>query len=102
MPFDVRLKYTGVAKTLDKEFDRSFTVVPPRQGELFRILSPLFFEYGPYWLRTDGLLVPAERQTCLQSVRRVRDPGGLPMPMLYARLSADWKTKPLFQRFIWE
>jgi hypothetical protein len=101
-PFEVGLKYTGVVTSADKEFNRSFTVTPPAPGHSVRILTPLFNEYGPYWVRADGLLLPPDRAPCLTAMTRAQAPGALPMPFLYATLAEDWRGSPLYQRFRWE
>ena len=102
-PFEVRLTYTGVARfSTDKEFNRGFPVTPPKSGETVRVLTPFFYEYGPYWLKTDGLLLPADRVGCLTALTRAEAPGALPMPFLYATLDQDWRGSPLYQRFRWE
>lgn len=101
-PFQVRTVYTGVAKTFDKEFNREHTVTPPPDGAAFRLLSPLFYEYGPYWLRFDGFVVPDAQAGCLTSVRRAEHPGDLPFPFLFAALEPNWRDGALYQRFRWE
>jgi len=101
-PIEVGLKYSGVVQTIDKQFDRPFAAHPPPGDGRFRILAPLFYEFGPYWLRADGFVLPADRITCVQAIHRVEDPGALPMPFLYAQLGPAWQTSPLYQRFDWE
>lgn len=100
-PFEVELTYTGVVKTFDKEFNRRH-VVTPSAGAAWRLMSPVFYEYGPYWLRFDGFKVPAAKAACLTLLTRADRPGDLPMPFLYATLAPDWRNTPLYQRFTWE
>jgi hypothetical protein len=97
----VQLKYTGVVHTLDKEFDRTFSIPAGVGREAQRVLAPVFFEFGPYWTRFDGLMLPSDRQQCLLSLARVPHPGGLPFPFLYARLHPSWRDDALYQRFDW-
>jgi hypothetical protein len=99
--FEVRLKYSGVVHTIDKEFDRPF-LVSPRGDERFRVLTPAFYEYGPYWLRFDGIVVPNDRIDCLTGLFRAERPGSLPFPFLYAALGPGWTHSALYQRFAWE
>ncbi len=100
-PFEVRTQYTGVVQTLDKEFNRVHTVVPSAAGA-FQLMTPVFYEYGPYWLHFDGLVLPTSRSGCLVSMRRAGQPGELPFPFLYAALDPLWRESRLYQRFPWE
>lgn len=101
-PFPVHLRYRGVVQTLDKEFNRTFTVTPPAGAATVQILAPLFYEYGPYWLRAEGFVLPDERAGCLRELRRAERPGELPFPFLYATLDPQWRESRLYQRFAWE
>lgn len=97
--FPVRLGYTGVVHTIDKEFDRIVQVSVPPSGESVRLLTPTFYETGPYWTHFDGFIFPNERASCLSSVSRVQKPGDLPFPFLYALLGPSWTDQPLYQQF---
>lgn len=101
-PFPVRFQYTGVVHTIDKEFERTFQVAPPSGIEPSLVLGPVFYEYGPYWLRFDGLVVPQNQLGCLTALRRAEHPEALPFPFLYATLDPLWSRSALYQRFIWE
>ena len=101
-PFQVQSRYTGVVQTVDKEFNRTQIVVPAPAGESSRILSPVFYEYGPYWFRFDGFVLPRERAECLATMLHAEHPGDLPFPFLFASLGPNWRTLGLYQRFTWE
>ena len=85
--------------TADKEFNRIVQVMPPSGGDAFRVLAPVFDEYGPYWSHFDGLVLPRDRIDCLTAVHRAERPGALPFPFLYASLTEDWAQSALYQRF---
>jgi hypothetical protein len=87
--------------TIDKEFVRGFEVRPSLDAAPFRVIGPVFYEEGPYWLRFDGLVVPQARVSCLTALHRAARPGGLPFPFLYATLDPQWSRSPLYQRFSW-
>lgn len=101
-PFEVRSQYTGVVRTLDKEFNRTQIVVPAVDGAASKVLGPVFYEYGPYWLKFDGFIVPTDRVECLTTMLRAEHPGQLPFPFLFASLSPDWRESGLYERFRWE
>jgi hypothetical protein len=103
VPFQITEQYSGVVQTFDKVFTRDRTVVPQSDGQPFRILGPAYYEYGPYWLKFDGFLVPEARASCVTRIARAAEPGKVPFPFLYAQLGQNWRQSGLYQRFTaWE
>ncbi|MDP3716231.1 MAG: hypothetical protein Q8T13_00505 [Acidobacteriota bacterium] len=101
-PVPLRLKYTGVNNSTDKQFDRDFKVVTPAPGDTARVLAPAFYEYGHQWIHFDGIVVPRRLAGCVSQVSRIDKPGDLPFPFLYATLDPQWRESRLYQRFKWE
>ena len=94
----VAAAYAGSAHTLHREYTRVFEVPTDPLAVPTLLLMPAFYQHGPTWTRFEGIAIPADARPCVGAIRRAVSTNTVPLPILTALLTPDWRSRPLYQR----
>jgi len=88
--------YSSSIPSTDHDFTQVFYAEVRGSPGRARLLMPIIEEPGTS--RFEGFALAADRVDCVQHVLRASRPSEIPLPILFAVLSDDWQSMPLFQR----
>jgi hypothetical protein len=87
--------YSSSTPTIDADYTRAFYPAVDGAAGTSRLVLPILESDRT---RFEGFAVAAERAGCVQRVLRASSPRAIPLPVLFASLAPDWRSKPLYQR----